>query len=190
MSNTVKRRRPVPVMAAGDVEGDLGELGQSRGTINITFGWFGRQLRVNPGAGELELVEFLVEADEIDVGETDMDLEASLPAMRATFKFLKAQIHPDDWPVFFDLAKVNRQSTMDLMKVAMLIVDKLSAFPTGPSAVSGAGTGPTSPSATDGSPSPVSAASALTRRALSMVPPTRPDLAAAYVDAAEARARR
>jgi hypothetical protein len=174
----------------GDVKGDLGELGQSRGKVDVTFGWFGQQLRVNPGAGELELVEFLLEAETIEVGDTDMDLEKSMPAMKATFKFLKAQIHPDDWPVFFDLAKVNRQSTMDLMKVAMSIVDKLSAFPTGPSADSGAGTATTSAKSTGGSRSSVSATSALTRRALALVPNTRPDLAAAFVNAEEARAGR
>lgn len=160
----------------------LGDLGEDRGTVNITFGWFGRRIRVNPGAGELELMEFLLEADGIDVGETQQDLEKSIPAMRAVYKFLKAQIHPDDWALFYDLAKTHRQSTMDLMNVAMRIVNKVAGFPTGPSDDSGAGTEPTGQKSTDGSSS-----LELTRAALARVPATRPDLAVAYVDAYEQR---
>lgn len=176
------------VLQADALSGDLGELGTDKGVLDITFGWFGRQLRVNPGAGELELMEFLTEAEDIAVGEDDASLAASVPAMKAVFKFLRAQIHPDDWAVFYDLAKTHQQNTLDLMNVAMAIVHKVAGFPTGPSADSGPGTASTKPRSKGGSSSPGSAQSSLTARALALVPPTRPDLAAAYIQAAEERA--
>lgn len=162
----------------------LGDFGTDRGVIDLTFGWFGTTLRVNPGAGELELMEFLVEAEKIDVGD-DASLAQSVPAMQAVFKFLRAQIHPDDWQVFYDLAKTHRQSTMDLMQVAMTIVEKVSNFPTGPSGTSTGGTATTKQSSKGGSSSQVG--SAAFRRALARVPATRPDLMAAYIDAEQAR---
>lgn len=178
MSN--RRRLPAP-----PVEEDyLGDLGEDKGTLNITFGWFGQRIRVNPGAGELELMDFLVKAEDIDVGENEQDLEKSLPAIKAVLDFLGRQIHPDDWDVFYDLAKTHRQSTMDLMNVAMKIVNRVAGFPTGPSGDSGTGTKPTGQKSKDGSSSPDLD---LTRRALSLVPATRPDLAMAYVNAFEER---
>ena len=182
MSNRTKLAAPPRTPAV--VGEDLGDLGTDRGVLDITFGWFGRRIRVNPGAGELELMEFLIESEGIEVGD-DASLAASVPAMQTVFKFLKAQVHPDDWAEFYDLAKTHRQNTLDLMNVAMVIVNKVADFPTGPSEDSGTGTASTSTKSKGGSSSPQVE---LTRRALSMVPVTRPDLMAAYVQAAEARA--
>jgi hypothetical protein len=186
-----KRLRPqpavtTPVAVQGD---DLGDLGQDNGTINLHFGWFGRRVRVNPGAGELELNDFLIASSGIDVGETDMDVNKSVEAMTAVYAFLKAQIHPDDWAEFYDLAKTHRQTTMDLMRVAMRIVDNVTDFPTTPPAGSGAGTEPTRQKSKGGSSSREQKALELTRAALSQVPATRPDIAVAYVEAFEERTR-
>lgn len=190
MGNTkkaAKKKTPRASFPSPAPSGDLGEMGTDRGVIDITFLWFGTTIRVNPGAGELELMEFMVMANKIDVGETTKDLAKSAEAMEAVFVFLKGQIHPDDWPLFFDIAKTRRQTTEDLMRVAMAIVNRVANFPIGPSDGSGGGTPPTPEKSTDGSSWQESTRSSLTRMALMDVPPTRPDLAMAYVMAAEGR---
>lgn len=177
------RQQPRELLS-GDVH--LGDLGRKTERLNLTFGWFGTTLRANPGAGELELSEFLMEADTLEIDPKDIG--KSVEAMRIVRSFLERMIHPDDWPIFLDLAKTNRQGTNDLMEVAMAIVDKVTGLPSVPSVDSGPGTASTKPRSTDGSSSPGSRTQALTRQALSMVPASRPDLAHAFIQAHEARA--
>jgi len=160
----------------------LGTFGKDKGHIDLTFGWFGHTIRVNPGAGELELMEFLMAADQIEVPDDKTELAKSLPAMRMVFSFLERQIHPDDWQLFFDLAKTNRQDTNDLMEVAMSIVTEVAGFPTTPPSDSPGGPPSTPQNSAAGSSSagPESAALSLLSG--------RPDLQAAVMRAAEARA--
>lgn len=160
----------------------LGSLGTDKGVLDITFDWFGRTLRVNPGAGELELTEFLIKAQGIEVPDVGAGLDKSVPAMEAIHDFLRAQVHPDDWKVFWDLAKTHRQSTADLMEVAMKIVEAVGGFPTGPSSDSSPGPSNTEPKSKDGSGSPARSVSTLALAQLS----GRPDLQMAIVRRQEA----
>lgn len=152
----------------------LGELGKSKGPrIDLTFGWFGHQIRVNPGAGELELIDFMTKAAKVEVPDDDASLAESAPAMEVTLDFLRRQIHPDDWDLFWDVAKTNRQSTMDLMEIAMQIVEAVSGFPTTPPSDSRTGRRATKQKSKGGSSSP--ATPSLTSRALELLR-GRPDL--------------
>ena len=99
-------------------------------------------------------------------------------AMNTTMDFLQRSIHPDDWDVFWDVAKTNRQRTQDLLEVAMTITEKIAAFPTGRPSDSSNGRPVTDTKSSEGSPS-------LTTRALDILP-GRPDLQSAVVRAQEA----
>lgn len=183
MSNkrAIKAKQQV-VMArpdAPDAHGTyLGEMGKARPQLSLTFGWFGHVVRVNPGAGELELVDFMRRASKLDVGEDVESMQDNVEALDVTIDFLQRQIHPDDWDLFWDLAKTNGQGTKDLLEVAMTITEKITAFPTGQPSDSSDGQPKTRMSAPAGS-------SSLTTRALDLLP-GRPDLQMAVVRAQEA----
>ena len=165
--------RPEPTDASGSY---LGELGRSVPTVALTFGWFGHVLRVNPGAGELEMVDFMRKASKLDIGDDDLDsMTGNVEALEVTMGFLERQVHPDDWQVFWDLAKTHNQTTKDLMEVAYAITEKVAAFPTGQPTDSSGGQSTTGMRSSD-------ASSSLTTRALDLLP-GRPDLQAAVIRA-------
>jgi len=163
----------------------LGELGKSKGPrLDLTFGWFGHSIRVNPGAGELELIDFMTKAGKLEVPDDDAGLARSAEAMEVTLDFLHRQIHPDDWDVFWDVAKTNRQSTMDLMEIAMQIVEAVGGFPTTPPSDSRAGRRATRQKSKAGSSS--AGTPSLTSQALEMLR-GRPDLQEMVLQAHEER---
>jgi len=185
MSNTkrVKAQRQTVTArsAVPDAHGThLGELGRPGPSVALTFGWFGHVIRVNPGAGELELVDFMRKASKLDVGEDLENLASNVEALDVTMDFLQRQIHPDDWAVFWDLAKTHNQGTKDLLEVAMTITEKVASFPTGQPATSSGGQSTTGMRSSAGS-------SSLTTKALDLLP-GRPDLQAAVIQAQEAQA--
>lgn len=180
-----RRGKPAPAT-------DLGEFGTVRAAEPPkTFGWFGAVLRTNPDTSpELELTEFMTKAAQIQVALDDIDIDdpaavaKALPeavgAMDSVLGFLQRQIHPEDWPEFYRLAKANRQRTEDLMDVSMRLVEAVSGFPTRQPSVSSDGPTATVPKSKGVSSSPV------TSRALTLVR-GRPDLQAAIIAAHESR---
>lgn len=125
---------------------NLGELGTKRAPVDITFGWFGEQMRVGPGAGDLSLIDFLEFAETIDE-------ENVVAAMRATKTFLRQQIHADDWPRLIELAQQNGQQFSDLMNLAKAIVEAVAKFPTRQPSVSSSGRAAIAPKSRAGSSS-------------------------------------
>lgn len=182
LAKATKTRKPTrPTSVPSDASGTyLGELGQEVAPVQLTFGWFGHVVRVNPGAGELELVDFMRKASKLDIGDDLDNADKSVEALEVTLEFLQHQIHPDDWDLFWDLAKTHRQQTSHLMDVAMTIVEKIAAFPTGQPSDSSVGPRSTGPKSPGGS-------SSLTTKALDLLP-GRPDLQAAVIRAQEAMA--
>lgn len=175
---SAKRQTAQARPAAPDAHGThLGEMGRKVVKVALTFGWFGTVIRVNPGAGELELVDFMRKASKLDVGETAQSMESNIEALNTTVDFLQSVIHVDDWAVFWDLAKTNGQQTKDLLEVAMTITEKIAAFPTGQPSDSSTGPQATGTRSSDGSPS-------LTTKALDLLP-GRPDLQTAVIRAQE-----
>jgi hypothetical protein len=135
---------------------------------------------VNPGAGELELIEFLEIAETVDMPEDVEDMAGATKAIGVVKDFLARQIHPDDWALFWDLAKTNRQQLTDLLEVAMTIVTAVSNFPTTPPSGSPAGPPDMVAKLREGSSSPVMT------RALGLLS-GRPDLQQAVMRAAESQ---
>ena len=78
--------------------------------------------------------------------------------------------------MWWDLAKVNRQTTTDLMEVAMVICEKVAGFPTGPSSASPGGRAATQRKSTAG------LSSQATTKALQLLS-GRPDLQHAVLQA-------
>lgn len=122
---------------------DLGELGVVRSSEPIHFGWFGARLRINPGATELVLVDFMEKAKSIDLPDgldpNDMDsikdltldeqeqvraaLISTLPMVK---DFARRCVHPEDFEAFWSAAMANGQTSVDLMGVCSLLVDRAS----------------------------------------------------------------
>lgn len=125
----------------------IGDFGVAReSTVELTFGYFDHELRVHPDAGELSYLDFMAQAQALDE-------EDEADGIRLTMDFLHDQIHPDDWLVFFDLAKKNRQTLEDLMLLSKAIVEATAGFPTGQPADSSPtppSTGPKSKAASSG----------------------------------------
>lgn len=101
----------------------LGELGEETEVVNVTFNYFGSKLRAHPDSSELEYVDFIGKAIEVD--EKD-----EVESYHLTMGFLKQQIHPDDWDTFWQLARKHRQSVAKLMVLSQKIMEAASGFPT------------------------------------------------------------
>lgn len=160
----------------------LGSLGTPHAEIDASFDYFGVVVRVHPSAGDLELIEFMMEA-------ADVDALDQMRAMASISRYLKGLIHPDDWDVFWRTAKANRQTMDDLMMLGQRIVQDASGFPTQPPTASSGGRTSTAQRLKAVSPSAAGAGArreADTLRALEMVS-GRPDLAEVYIMADAAR---
>jgi hypothetical protein len=106
----------------------IGDLSQDTGVIDMTFTYFGETIRVHPHASDLEFTEFLDSASKIAVA--DVNRIDEVKAVQALMDFMKGQIHPDDWDLFWKTAKANDQTTIKVMAVSKSIVEAVSGFPT------------------------------------------------------------
>jgi hypothetical protein len=153
--------------------GSLGDFGVSRPPLDLSFGWFGATIRVNPRASDLSLTEFMAAAEGIEIPDTDdfdddnptpeqmrmmaNAINAMSSVTKALQQFMRDQIHPDDWPEFNRLAKENGQQNADLLAVskslAAAIAEHVAGFPTGQSSDSPPSPGSARPRSSDGSSS-------------------------------------
>jgi hypothetical protein len=62
-----------------------------------TFDWHGLEVRLNPEFSELDLVDFMEEASQVD--------EKDPRSIGIVKKILQAQVHPDDFQAFWDHTK-------------------------------------------------------------------------------------
>lgn len=150
----------------------IGNFGVERPPLDMTFGWFGNTVRVEPNLTDTILIDFLKQASEI----TD---ETGPEAMRAVEDFLAAMVHHEDFATFMHVARGNRQTIEDLMKVAYSILEVATARPTHAPADSSDGRSATQNESTE------SASVAVVRQQFERT--GRPDLALAVVQAQEAR---
>lgn len=114
--------------------------------ITATFGWYGVEVRVNPYASELDLIAFMGDAAELD--EDDVRV---IPALT---RLLRAYVHPDDWPKFWQASRQNHTQTGDFLALVEGITERVTARPTVQPADSSAGQSTTGRSSTGGSSSP------------------------------------
>jgi hypothetical protein len=161
----------------------IGKLGTAHAEIDLDFDYFGETIRVSPFASDIDFIEFMSRAESID--EVD-----EIAAMHATLEYIKVQIHPDDWDLFWATAKRNRQNTLDLLDTSKAILEAIAGFPTGQPSVSSDGRQSTARRSQGGSSSAARRGSRKqsdTERALSSLK-GRPDLKLIVRQAAAARA--
>jgi hypothetical protein len=103
----------------------IGSFGDPAGEAEVeemTFDYFGEELRVHPDLTDAELVDWLEQA--ATVKEDD-------PKAGALVKdFLRACVHPEDFEKFWTLGKRHRQSVEDRMKVANALLEAVTDRPT------------------------------------------------------------
>lgn len=151
----------------------LGNFGTTRPPLDLDFGWFGATIRVNPRASDLALTEFMSHAEGITLPDIDgfdednptaehlQQMAAAMNAMasvtKALQKFMRDQIHPDDWDTFWRLAIENGQQNSDLLALskalASEIAEHIAGFPTGQSSASAPTPANTKPRSAAGSSS-------------------------------------
>lgn len=112
-------------MATERFIGDLGVVHATPDEV-VVFGYFGHKIRANVNASDLAFIEFLDAAD--DINPTP---ENEVKAVRLVMDYLRSQVHPDDWALFWRTAKENGQTSVDLMATSHAIGEAMSGFPTG-----------------------------------------------------------
>lgn len=133
----------------------IGDLGVRRAPVDLEFRYFGATIRVHPAASDTVELEFLDVGRDIDLDAlqdkdlSDLDDEgkfAAIAAMgqavRAGYLLIKGSlqqvIHPDDWPLYWSLAKSNGQRIADLMadlkRITTSVVEADTGFPIMPPA--------------------------------------------------------
>ena len=127
----------------------IGSFGDDNLDVDLTFGWFSESIRVHPLAGELTYMDFMARASEVDE-------EDQAEGVKLTMEFLRGQVHPDDWDLFWRIAREKRQTLEQLMRVSKSIVEAVSGFPTGQPSDSSVGQPPIQPKSKVGSSRQVS----------------------------------
>lgn len=147
MSRTRGRRRPAiagrpPVetrFAQGQVL-DLGDLsGEAVEPTYAEFSYFGSRFRVNPDLTETMVVDLLAEAAHIDIDDPRSRLDPSDPESELRTSptvaqnaerskdYVRQHLHPDDFAAFWELAKANRQSVEQLLKLCWTLLGRVTA---------------------------------------------------------------
>lgn len=132
-----------------------------------TFEWFGSTVRVIAEVNEIELIDLMDAARDLDAAGL-----AGLAALKDAFRML---IHPEDFDGFWKLAKANRQKTEDLAQVFQVLVQGATDRPTRQPSDSSAG--------------PLVTAASSPAVSVSEARPGRPDLQIIHEDAALQRER-
>jgi len=139
MSRSRGRRKPVHVqprpyqpqqqtamsspLIRGDVI-DLGDLGSGEHEkVIASFGYYGATIRVNPNLSEVSVMDFLEQADTIGASDPR--------TMVVVKKWIRANIHPDDFDKFWKLVNDHGVGTDDLMRLMWKILEGVTARPTG-----------------------------------------------------------
>jgi hypothetical protein len=109
-----------------DGEGfSLGDLSgpDERGPLIASFVYFGAEIRVHPDLTEVDMIDFLDDAEHVKKD----DPRSMLMVKEAA----RTHIHPDDFDRFWALRKKNRQGVEQLMGTIWQIVGGVTGRPTG-----------------------------------------------------------
>ncbi|AGL19497.1 hypothetical protein [Actinoplanes sp. N902-109] len=175
---------------------NIGTLGTPRTPVDLEFTYFGATIRVHPQASDAVELDFLDAGRHVQVDQLrDIDLatldeeqtraavstlsQAVLAAHRLIKDSLRAIIHPDDFELYWKLARDNGQHIRDLMadlkSVTAAIVEAETGFPTTPPAGSPPGPDSELVKSAGGSSSAAAPASSDADKALVLLS-GRPDL--------------
>lgn len=148
--------------------GRLGDFGQAHDLVDASFGYFGKEIRVNPEFSELDVVDLM---------DAAKDMKEDDPRSAALVKdTMRSAVHPEDFDVFWSLAKSHRQDIDDLFLMTEKIIEGIAENPTSQPSDSSGGRRKTKRKSKRGSYS----------RALTLLE-DRPDLQEAVVLRREAR---
>lgn len=117
--------RPRRLQAVGGTYnlGDLTADTEERPPLEAAFGYFGEQIRVNPDLTEVDMIDFLDDANRVNAN----DPQSMLMVKEAA----RTHVHPDDFDRFWALRKQHRQGVESLMATIWQIVSAVTARPTG-----------------------------------------------------------
>ena len=104
--------------------GTLGDFGVERAAVDETFGWFGTEIRVHPDLSDVAVVDLFATVSSVNESTPAAD------AMAAIGHIGRILVHEDDADTFWTLAKKNRQTMEDIVRLAMAILEALSGRPT------------------------------------------------------------
>lgn len=118
----------------------LGDLSgpDERGPLVASFTYFGETIRVNPDMTEVDMIDFLDDAENVKKD----DPKSMLMVKEAA----RSHVHPEDFERFWALRKKHRQGVEQLMGTVWQIVGAVSGRPTGRPSGSSDGPPETSPS--------------------------------------------
>ena len=86
------------------------------------FLFFDETVRFSPSFGEIDLIDFLEAAREVDA-----EAPSAMSIMKDTFR---ACIHPEDFDRFWTTARRERQGVLDLMPILWAAVESVTDRPT------------------------------------------------------------
>lgn len=149
---------------------NLGDFsGEETPVDDLTFGWFGAELRVHPELCDTSYVDWMEEFGDLDKN----DPKAALGVKR----FMQVVVHPDDFEQYWALGKKHRRTQEQHFEVAHKLIDAITDRPTEQSSDSSAGLSATAENSMDAS---------YERVIQELEGEGRPDLALVYVEAQEA----
>ncbi len=120
--------------------GSIGSFGKRYDRIDLDFEYFGTTIRVNPSCSQAALLEFMADAGNVDQADEVRSAQLIMRTMREV-------VHPDDFDLFWKLAKAERQDPVqDILPIAQAVIEAVTGFPTGQPSASGPGPATTTPS--------------------------------------------
>ena len=103
-----------------------GQFGTIRPEVKLAFPYFGETIRVHPYASDIEWTAFIDSMKDVPAEQVN-----DMAVLDETMKYVRGQIHPDDWDLFYRTATANHQNSVDLVALAQDIVSVVAGFPTG-----------------------------------------------------------
>jgi hypothetical protein len=118
----------------------LGSFGRKHDKVELDFDYFGETIRVNPSCSQAALLEFMADAGSVDQADEVRSAQLIMRTMREV-------VHPDDFDLFWKLAKAERQDPVtEILPIAQAVIEAVTGFPTGQPSASGSGPATTRPS--------------------------------------------
>jgi len=101
----------------------LGDLGTQHSDEEISFGWFGVDIRVDPGFGQILVNEWVAEYGELD--EDNL-----VKASGATQQLMRMLVCEEDFDRFWSLAKKHNQNDSDFSTIMEKVIEAQADRPT------------------------------------------------------------
>src|ERR1700761_530724 len=141
-----------PQIVRGAGAFSIGALtGEAVEQLTGDFGYFGERIRVNPDLTEVDIIDFLDRAEHVKADDPK--------SMIMIKEAARAHIHPDDFDLFWETRRKNRQGVQQLMGTIWGIVGGITGRPTSPPTDSSAGRPVINQSLPDDSSTPATAPS-------------------------------